>query len=1716
MQPRLKWLALLVMLGLLLAMMASAALAAPLADADGDCLDDALEIAIGTNPNNWDTDGDGLSDGDEYLGPPSACDTDGWITNPLNVDTDGDGLEDGPIDLAWPGHGFDGLTEQTYLNTRPDVVDSDGDGMPDGWEAVFGLFGPPQVPAWLIDMYGYVWAVPAPAGCGATDPTNATDANQDSDTFVIGPPFPAGQDGLNNLAEFVNKTNPCDPDTDRDGFRDGVEVFGTFGVVTDPNDQDTDKDGLCDGVERNTGLFIKNWPYPVYNWFGGGPYNPAADQRIDGAFWPGANYLLPNGGNCAAQLVSIMGSGDFGSNPANADTDGDGIPDGLEVTGALNWWGDPKLPPFVFNPPPGFISDPNRVGATNPPADMDGDGVDDGTELRFTSPVTGANMDPTNPDTDGDGIDDAYEYARLACGFDPTVPDAGLDYDGDGLTNYYEYLMGMEPCDPDTDGDGIDDYWEDYYRVGGGEGGPVVCTVATGGMNPIVDDAAGDVDGDWASNLQEYLGVDGVKPVLQQLGDSTIPCNVDTDGDKFDDGYEYVLYNSSASCTIANNRFNPAPSARGGKEDGLADDYDNDGLANGPEYQGPNGLDGAAGTQPIPPGLPGWVNDRYLDACNPDSDGGGALDGWEYYAPLPYQYDPNDGSDDLQDHDLDGIPTMTEDRGDLPQGAGSVWWAFDGMANETDFADPDTDGDRLCDGNLVVPDAAYPDAIITGANPPLVIVTNSELWLNTVPMTFICKLGEDMNNPFRVIAGDTDGDRFWDVGEIWTETDPRNPDTDYDGLNDGDEVIDAGTNPLDADTDDDQLDDHLEWAAANYNWMTSGTACRMVAPGVVRTSPTNPDSDGDGLYDGFKGGSGIQLGKTDGTAAVNRGFLAWLGFDGPDTILGNANDQPGEDFRATWGAWSLEHQETNPCLVDSDFDGVSDGVEYSKFESPLYRRTQPNWNGPGALIADTNIDGDGIRPALDNDSDGDSLCDGDVKNPANQAPVGFPANPPNAGCFGKLGINTLIGEDVNGDGIQGATETHAMNRDSDGDAVWDGVEVTWYETFDCGVRAYRTDLLAWDCDGDGLRNALDWDSDSDGLADGWIDQNGDGIIDPHEGEDYLLRPLWVPPVDDRYNGLIYGDIFDDPLTPTNEAHNRIWACGPDGLCGTADDVEVWAETDPLNFDTDGDGLSDGYERANGFDPLSAVGDFDNDGLSDADEIFGNTCGKPTDPKNPDTDGDNWSDGAECDGGTIPAPYPGGGAGQQRYQTCDPLNPDTDGDGLTDWEEGNLNGDGFLDPAMNAKYGPFIGDGFVTDCRKQDTDDGGVTDDIEYILRVFWRLNYNPQNGLDDAWDSDRDGLTDGEEVVLSRQFACLSPLAWDSDGDFLNDRLELFGTFKNGDPWLNPPADPCNRDTDGDLVEDGNEYDMDTDPTNPDTDGDGLPDGIEVYLWQSNPRNIDTDGDGLPDGWIDGNGNGVVDPCEGEDLNLNGVLDPGETSPVKASTNGIYPDGWYCKYSGCLGANNAPGADPDGDGLTNAQEAKYNTNPCSDDTDGDGLKDKWEVTYMVCAALDPVATNNAGEDPDADGLTNLQEQAAGANPCNPDTDGDGLKDGDDPWPLSPDGDGDGMPDAYEVEHPCLDPLVDDADGNPDGDAYTNIEEYQMGTDPCTFNCFLDYDWDQDNEVTVNDVLMMVPHWQETPASPNWVPAYDVDGDKVITVIDFMIVVNHIGETCLQP
>jgi hypothetical protein len=146
-------------------------------------------------------------------------------------------------------------------STSPDIGvdqfnDSDNDGLPDIWEiATFGN-------------------------------TTTLSGTADDDS-----------DGLTNAQEHAWETNRLDPDTDRDGVRDGVEVaIGTNPLVADADDlaSDLNHDGLIDSIGAQLG------------------YQPTQSDS-DGDSVSNADEAL------------------MCTNPLRTDSDGDGVPDSTDA-----------------------------------------------------------------------------------------------------------------------------------------------------------------------------------------------------------------------------------------------------------------------------------------------------------------------------------------------------------------------------------------------------------------------------------------------------------------------------------------------------------------------------------------------------------------------------------------------------------------------------------------------------------------------------------------------------------------------------------------------------------------------------------------------------------------------------------------------------------------------------------------------------------------------------------------------------------------------------------------------------------------------------------------------------------------------------------------------------------------------------------------------------------------------------------------------------------------------------------------------------------------------------------------------------------------------------------------------------------------------------------------------------------------------------------------
>ena len=444
-----------------------------------------------------------------------------------------------------------GLTNQVV-----DVADTDGDGLPDAFEAEH------------------------------TDPESATALNAADDL---------DNDGLTNLEEFENKTDPNNADSDGDGLEDGDEIAGAGSrPATNPAKADTDGDGLSDLAETNTGVFV--------------------------------------------------GASDTGANPVKADTDDDGAPDGEEVANGTNPNDPADFPilPSTIGPGSGitdareqdtpfqerlnvdrtfttlgpgkyFVSDWKLNVHT--PGGMVTAMLVRGSPPTYTAVWVGL---PFNPSAGGvltvpesgnftlTGVTDIYAgFFTSGSGSGIIATDANNSGSGSSQTDHdnspsppsaagdpvggfshaslgrtYAFEISVAPLVlADSDGDGIEDEWE----------------IANFG-DLTSSDGTGDRDSDGLTDEQEY-------------DRNTDPNNADTDGDDLNDGDE-----------IAGAGSRPAT-------DPAKADTDGDGLSDLAETN---------------TGAFAGASDTGTDPTKSDTDGDGAPDGEEVAAGS----DPHD-SDDL-------------------------------------------------------------------------------------------------------------------------------------------------------------------------------------------------------------------------------------------------------------------------------------------------------------------------------------------------------------------------------------------------------------------------------------------------------------------------------------------------------------------------------------------------------------------------------------------------------------------------------------------------------------------------------------------------------------------------------------------------------------------------------------------------------------------------------------------------------------------------------------------------------------------------------------------------------------------------------------------------------------------------------------------------------------------------------------------------------------
>ncbi|WP_049941300.1 hypothetical protein [Halorhabdus utahensis] len=333
----------------------------------------------GGDVNTTDTDGDGLTDQREIaLG-----------TNLSQPDSDADGLSD----LTETAGGF--------------PIDSDGDGTIDA-----------------LDLDSDDDDIPDADRREGTNDTdgdgiaNFRDSDDDGDGIPTKREVADGFEFAHDV-DFDGTVNWLDTDSDGDGMPDSVEGLSDSDGDGMPDylDNDKDNDGLPDFYERNvthTDPANNDSDAPSTS------YDEAGNDVIDG---------MEDFDN---DTLGAYREYTLGTDPFEADTDGDGLLDGFEVRHNL----DPLEPDTDDDGTPDGAEDPDGDGLTNRNesthgtamglADTDGDGLDDGTEIELGT-------DPLRADTDDDRLPDAEEGEL---GTDPTDPDTDDDGTIDGNETY--------------------------------------------------------------------------------------------------------------------------------------------------------------------------------------------------------------------------------------------------------------------------------------------------------------------------------------------------------------------------------------------------------------------------------------------------------------------------------------------------------------------------------------------------------------------------------------------------------------------------------------------------------------------------------------------------------------------------------------------------------------------------------------------------------------------------------------------------------------------------------------------------------------------------------------------------------------------------------------------------------------------------------------------------------------------------------------------------------------------------------------------------------------------------------------------------------------------------------------------------------------------------------------------------------------------------------
>lgn len=981
--------------------------------------------------------------------------------------------------------------------------------------------------------------------------------------------------------------------------------------------------------------------------------------------------------------------------------------------------------------------------------------------------------------------------------------------------------------------------------------------------------------------------------------------------------------------------------------------------------------------------------------------------------------DYQDAADDIMDGDaFEGEDAIDSDGDGLSD-------RMERTTHGTDPFDEDTDGDGMNDGYEVTAGLNPLDSGDAGIDD---VITETETDSNDDAGG----TDETWPDPDNGPLGDPDRDGLVNIEEMELGTDPRRNDTDGDGLNDKWESLYTFTmvtqsgeltlfDPLNGNWDcvllDPESEANLEFTFGSEKWdqlenFAGHHSCDQVldfdADTLANfeeesygTNPRAEDSDGDLIPDQVE----VAMGPILLEVVCGKAVLSGPTKDGPFTSLLNA--MPSTVNPMDW------------FLEDMDGDGRN--------------------NGPG----DWDTDGDQMP-------DGFEYCFDTLLNAANSSDA--------YGDYDEDGLNNRAEYDVAR--TWGSENfTSPLKADTDEDGMPDGWEASnGLNPVDGGNAYDDPDLDGWDANGDGKVvysdligiarvysipvELMEYVEDNQTVAYARI---------THAGGAQETVPLKAPSSGYVYSipalSLLNGPAIENEVT----SRNYVW-------------MVIVAEDERFT------NLMEYQAR-----------DRDHDGIID---------GRSTDPLNPDTDGDGLIDGIEVGGWHILVVSRGV---HNILVTSDPGDVDTDDDGLTDWKEfsetytnasnRDTDSDGLEDYVEAVDGFTWDGEPYYTNASMFDTDIDGLEDGEEVVEGMDLYVTHANDS------DTDDDGLRDGNEVLyVPRPWqAATNPLVNDTDADGMLDgwEMQVESTMDNTrshslwittQNWQPPGCEDvgCTRGPGGWLWSNW----LSGFESGGDKNNDGEPDP-KYFLWEMNitgftlPQTggrwaLDPAMGSLPDSDFDIDNDTLENDMEGPSR--------WNTNPVNDDTdNDRLPDGWEVKYSamaiaeglidnnslealGARGPMDPSMEDSDLDGIPDGEE----------DFDHDGLNRTmllnrfcpgWDDSSSSLCHIDPLDPEGAKFYNDLENYTNYEEMLNGTNPVYNDSDicpdgshcPDGMEDGPEVYHM--DSDGDSMFDGWEYYF-RFDPF-DGADANldVDQDGYSNKCEHEWHTNPKQSNSF---------------------------------------------------------------